>query len=119
MVAPDTVVVTTSLSAVWPVTFRRVGERLSTGLRVVDRLAAPVMVQRASGGPYIYAAALSGRLSASVLPSLIVRHSYRFYLRCLKLLRQSAASVISSIMRQVRMPLLLSHHVSGADVSFP
>jgi len=30
-------------------TERRVGERLSTGLRVVDRLAATVMAQRASG----------------------------------------------------------------------
>jgi hypothetical protein len=41
---------------------RRLGERLSTGLRVVDRLATPVMAQRARGGPYIYTSALRGEV---------------------------------------------------------
>jgi len=45
---------------------RRVGERLSVGrLRVVDRLAAPVMVQRADGRPYVYTSALRMKSSAS------------------------------------------------------
>ena len=49
--------------------------------------------------------------------SLITRHGCRLYLRCLKYVRQSAPSVVSPIMRQVRKPLLLSHQVSGAGAS--
>ena len=50
---------------------------------------------------------------ASCPASLRVRHGERFYLRCLKYLRQSAPSIVSLIMRQVGQPLMLSCQVQG------
>ena len=70
----------------------------------------------------LQAGARAGRLQHECLPaghaspvSLIVRHGERFYLWHLKYVRQSAPSVGSPIMRQVRKPLVPSYQVSGAE----
>jgi hypothetical protein len=49
--------------------------------------------------------------------SLKMRHGERHYLPRLKYVRQSAPSVVSQIMRQVRKSLALSYQVSGAGAS--
>ena len=49
--------------------------------------------------------------------SLDMRHGERHYLRCLKCVRRSARSVVSTIMRQVRKSFVPSSQVSGAGAS--
>ena len=50
--------------------------------------------------------------------SFDMRHSERHYLRCLKFVRRSAPSIVSTIMRQVRKSFVPSHQVSAGGASF-